>query len=115
MPRLEATREFEYGGRILRPGDEFDAPNHHAKALRAVRRAKDVTVAAAPVKPMDTGNSEAIVPTRTPRGYRRRDMQAEQYADRQERVEAPVEAAVPAEESVTEPVVQSSAPEPEAE
>ena len=96
--KLIANRNLEYGGRSLRAGESFEASERHGKVLKAAHRASDAPppIAAAPVKPMDTGDAEAIVPVRRGPGrppkarpvyeapaaeyggfYTRRDMRAE--------------------------------------
>ena len=80
--RLLATRETYYT-RTIRAGEIFEALDHHARLLKTLKHCVDAPVEAAPVKPMDTGNSDAIVPPRRrgrppgSRNYDRRDMQAD--------------------------------------
>ena len=85
--KLLATRETYYT-RTIRAGEVFEAQEHHARLLKTLKHCVDAPadvapVEAAPVVPMDTGNSDAIVPPRRrgrppgSRNYDRRDMQAE--------------------------------------
>lgn len=38
--KLRATKEFRYAGRLLSPGDEFNATDRDARVLTAVKRAE---------------------------------------------------------------------------
>lgn len=59
--KMIADMKFTYAGRELQAGDEFEAPENDAFALRTFRRAHNA--------PDDSQGSS--------RRYRRRDMQAE--------------------------------------
>jgi hypothetical protein len=61
--KMIADIEFTYAGRLLKPGDNFEASDNDAFALRTYRRAHDA--------PVSEGED------RRAQRYRRRDMRAE--------------------------------------
>lgn len=87
MPRLVAREPFPYGGRNLVTGDEFDAPEEHARVLKALGRVVDAAIVATPSPPLL--QTAAMKPegeelfeeqdTKPKRGrYRRTDMRADE-------------------------------------
>jgi hypothetical protein len=60
--KMIADMDFTYAGRALKPGDTFEASDNDAFALRTYQRAH---------------NAPEDAEQKSPRRYRRRDMQAE--------------------------------------
>jgi len=48
---FKALSRFRYANRMLTAGDEFEAPDHHGRALIAVGRAQYATKEISPDKP----------------------------------------------------------------
>jgi hypothetical protein len=73
--KMISDMNFTYGGRRLKPGDEFTATSRDATALAAYSRAH----LASDTSSENVGEAAAAVlaAARKPRRYRRRDMRAE--------------------------------------
>lgn len=108
MPLMKALRrEVYYDGKTYYAGQTFDVKEHHAKVLRALKKAEDAPVEVAPVVPMTTEDTVPLVPVRRGR-YGRRDMRA---AETEQPTSVPEESA---EESKTDES-DVAAPESESE
>jgi hypothetical protein len=73
--KMISDMKFNYAGRPLKPGDEFNATARDAMALAAYRRAhlaSDTTSVNA-----EQATAEVLAAARKPRRYRRRDMRAQ--------------------------------------
>jgi hypothetical protein len=65
--KLVAQREFRYAGKLVKPGDTFEAAEKHGRVLKAARRAVDAKdkepeakPAAAPAEPVRAAAGESV-------------------------------------------------------
>jgi len=89
--KMIATKNFSYGGRSLRPGEEFDVADRDVKLLAAVNRAKPAPASAPVPQPKTKPAKRDMAPEEPAREadddskprkgrYRRRDVRAEDDA-----------------------------------